>query len=43
MAFTNHSGLFAAVHENGINATIGHLMWQRPSLFNYATLIFTRP
>ena len=40
MAFTNHSGLFAAVHENGINATIGHLMWQRPSLFNYATLIF---
>ena len=42
MAFTNHSGLFAAVHENGINATIGHLMLQRPSLFNYATLIFTQ-
>lgn len=42
MAFTNHSGLFAAVHENGINATIGHLMRQRPSLFNYATLIFTQ-
>ena len=34
MAFTNHSGLFAAVHENGINTTIGHLMRQRPSLFN---------
>ena len=32
MAFTNHGGLFAAVHENGINATIGHLMRQRPSL-----------
>ena len=43
MAFTDRSDLFAAVHENGINATIGHLMWQRPSLFNYATLIFTRP
>lgn len=42
MAFTNHSGLFAAVHENAINTTIGHLMRQRPSLFNYATLIFTQ-
>ena len=42
MAFTDHSDLFAAVHENGINATIGHLMRQRPSLFNYATLIFTQ-
>jgi hypothetical protein len=42
MAFTNHSNLFAAVHENGINATIGQLMLQRPSLFNYATLIFTQ-
>ena len=42
MAFTNHSDLFAAVHENGINATIGQLMLQRPSLFNYATLLFTQ-
>jgi hypothetical protein len=42
MAFTNHSGLFAAVDENGINTTIGHLIRQRPSLFNYATLIFTQ-
>ena len=42
MAFTNHSGLFAAVHENAINTTIGHLRRQRPSLFNYATLIFTQ-
>ena len=42
MAFTNHSGLFAAVDENAINTTIGHLMRQRPSLFNYATLIFTQ-
>jgi hypothetical protein len=42
MAFTNHSGLFAAVHENGINATIGQLMLQRPSMFNYATILFTQ-
>ena len=42
MAFTDHSDLFAAVHENGINATIGQLMLQRPSLFNYATILFTQ-
>ena len=42
MAFTGKSGLFAAVHENGINKTIGQLMLQRPSLFNYATLLFTQ-
>jgi hypothetical protein len=42
MAFTDHSDLFAAVHENGINATIGQLMLQRPSMFNYATSIFTQ-
>ena len=28
MAFTDHSDLFAAMHENGINATIGQLMLQ---------------
>ena len=42
MAFTDHSDLFAAVRENGINTTIGQLMLQRPSLFNYATLLFTQ-
>jgi hypothetical protein len=42
MAFTDHSDLFAAVHEHGINTTIGHLMRQRPSLFNYATILFTQ-
>lgn len=42
MAFTDRSDLFASVHENGINATIGQLMLQRPSLFNYATLLFTQ-
>jgi hypothetical protein len=30
------------VHENGINKTISQLMLQRPSLFNYATLLFTQ-
>ena len=29
MAFTDHSDLFAAVHESGINATISQLMPQR--------------
>ena len=42
MAFTDHSDLFAAVHEHGINTTIGQLMRQRPSLFNYATILFTQ-
>ena len=30
------------MHENGINATIGQLMLQRPSMFNYATILFTQ-
>src|SRR5690242_13113579 len=42
MAFTDHSDMFAAVHESGINATIGQLMLQRPSMFNYATILFTQ-
>ena len=28
MAFTDHSDLLAAMHENGINATIGQVMLQ---------------
>ena len=42
MAFTDRSDLFAAVHENGINATISQLMQRRPSMFNYATILFTQ-
>ena len=42
MALTDHSDLFAAMHENGINATIRQLMLQRPSMFNYATILFTQ-
>jgi hypothetical protein len=42
MAFTDHSDLFAAVHEDGMNLLIRHIMRQRPSLFNYATEFFAR-
>ncbi len=37
MAFTDNCDLFGAVHEDGINRFIDHLLRQRPSLFNYAT------
>jgi hypothetical protein len=40
MAFTDHSDLFASVHEDGINLAVRHLMRQRPSWFNYATAYF---
>jgi hypothetical protein len=37
MAFTDNCDLYGAVHEDGINRALRHLMRQRPSLFNYAT------
>jgi len=37
MAFTDDCDLYGAVHEDGINRALRHLMRQRPSLFNYAT------
>ncbi|HEX6998778.1 MAG TPA: hypothetical protein VF322_11580 [Gammaproteobacteria bacterium] len=37
MALTDNCDLFAAVHEDGVNRVIRHLMLQRPSLFNYAS------
>ncbi len=40
MPFTDHSDIYAAVHEKGINTVVRHLMRQRPSLFNYATPFF---
>ncbi|MEW6180403.1 MAG: hypothetical protein AB1522_10790 [Chloroflexota bacterium] len=40
MPFTDHSDLFGAVHEDGINRVVRHIMRQRPSLFNYATPFF---
>src|SRR5260370_10330043 len=37
MAFTDKCDLYAAVHEEGVNRVIRHIMRQRPSMFNYAT------
>jgi len=37
MAFTNNCDLYGAVHEDGVNRVIRHIMLQRPSMFNYAT------
>ena len=37
MAFTDNCDLYAAVHEDGVNLVIRHIMRQRPSLFNYGT------
>lgn len=37
MALTDNCDLYAAVHEDGVNRMIRHIMRQRPSLFNYAT------
>ena len=40
MAFTDNCDIFGAVHEDGINLVVRHVMRQRPSLFNYATIFF---
>lgn len=37
MAYTDHCDLYAAVHEDGMNRVIQHIMRQRPSWFNYAS------
>lgn len=37
MAFTDNCDLFLAVHEDGVNRVIRHIMRQRPSLFNYGS------
>ena len=37
MAFTDNSDLYGAIHEEGINRVLRHVMRQRPSLFNYGT------
>lgn len=37
MALTDQCDLFGSFHEQGFNRIIGHVMRQRPSLFNYAT------
>ena len=38
--FTSSSDLYGAVHEDGFNLIIHHIMQQRPSLFNYGTISF---
>lgn len=35
MAFTDNCDLYIAIHEEGINRIITHIMRQRPSIFNY--------
>jgi hypothetical protein len=42
MPFTDRSDIFGAVHDEGINRVVQHIMRQRPSLFNYATAFFLR-
>lgn len=37
MALTDNCDLYSAVHEDGANRAIRHIMRQRPSLFNYAS------
>ncbi len=37
MPLTDNCDLYAAVHEDGINRVLWHVMRQRPSLFNYAS------
>ncbi len=37
MPFTDHSDLYGAINEEGINLVVRHMMQQRPSLFNYGT------
>lgn len=40
MAFTDHCNVYGAIHEDGFNKIIQHLMRQRPSLFNYGSQYF---
>lgn len=37
MTHTDHSDVYGALHEDGINRVINHLQHKRPSLFNYGT------
>ena len=37
MAHTDHSDVYGALHEEGINRVVTHLQHKRPSLFNYGT------
>jgi hypothetical protein len=37
MGYTDHSDVYGALHEEGINRVVTHLQHKRPSLFNYGT------
>lgn len=37
MPLTDHTDIYAALHEDGFNRFLEHVRLQRPSLFNYAT------
>ena len=39
MALTSNSDLYAAIRDEGINRVVKHIMRQRPSLFNYGTIL----
>ncbi len=39
MALTGNSDFYVAIYEAGINRIVRHVMRQRPSLFNYGTLL----
>ncbi len=44
MALTSNCSVYAAVHEDGVNRVVRHIMRQRPSLFNYGTaFVAARP
>lgn len=40
MALTDDCSIYGAVHEDGINLVLRHIMQQRPSYFNFATEFF---
>jgi len=39
MTFTQNSDIYVAVQDAGINRVINHVMLQRPSLFNYGSIL----
>lgn len=39
VTFTQNSDIYVAVKDDGINRVINHLMLQRPSLFNYGSIL----
>ncbi len=42
MALTDDCSIYGAVHEDGINLVLRHIMQQRPSYFNFATEFFVK-